>query len=142
MNLFGHSGRCRSCSSRSKGKGKQKHFGFEEISGSFWGKIVRNAKRRDIEVDITAAIAWDIFIKQNRKCALTGKLLVFSKTKKEFVNQTASLDRIDSSKGYIKNNIQWVHKDINRMKQSYPQDYFIEMCGLVHNYAQINYSRI
>lgn len=44
---------------------------------------------------------------------------------------TASLDRIDSSKGYIKGNIQWVHKDINKMKNNYNQAYFINLCALV-----------
>ena len=46
---------------------------------------------------------------------------------------TASLDRIDSSKGYIKGNIQWVLKDINLMKGSTDEDYFKFLCGLVKN---------
>ena len=46
---------------------------------------------------------------------------------------TASLDRIDSKKGYIKGNLQWVHKDLNIMKNSYPNQYFIEMCKKVAN---------
>ena len=44
---------------------------------------------------------------------------------------TASLDRIDSSKGYTTDNIQWVHKDINIMKNDYGNDYFIEICKKV-----------
>lgn len=39
-----------------------------------------------------------------------------------------SLDRIDSKKGYVVGNVQWVHKDINRMKNTFPQDYFIQVC--------------
>lgn len=46
---------------------------------------------------------------------------------------TASLDRIDSSKPYIIDNIQWVHKDINFMKRTYSHDYFIKLCKLVAN---------
>jgi len=45
--------------------------------------------------------------------------------------QTASLDRIDSSKGYIEGNVQWVHRKINMMKQSYTQEEFIELCQAV-----------
>jgi len=45
--------------------------------------------------------------------------------------RTASLDRIDSSKGYVKGNLQWVHKDINMMKNHYNQKYFIEICKKV-----------
>lgn len=56
-------------------------------------------------------------------------------TRKKFKLQTASLDRIDSQQGYNSNNIQFVHKDVNMIKQIYTQDYFIKMCKLVaeHN---------
>jgi len=46
-------------------------------------------------------------------------------------NGSPSLDRIDSSKGYIKGNVQWIHKDVNIMKNKFNQEYFIEMCKLV-----------
>lgn len=51
---------------------------------------------------------------------------------------TASLDRIDSNKGYNKENIQWVHKYINKMKMDFNQDYYIEMCRKVSNYENFN----
>ena len=38
------------------------------------------------------------------------------------------IDRIDSSKGYVKGNVQWVHKNVNLMKGKFDQEYFIEMC--------------
>lgn len=44
---------------------------------------------------------------------------------------TASLDRIDSTKGYTLDNIQWVHKHINVMKMDLDQEYFIKLCKLV-----------
>ena len=44
---------------------------------------------------------------------------------------TASLDRIDSSKGYVKGNIQWVHIAINFMKHSLPEEEFVRWCCLV-----------
>lgn len=43
----------------------------------------------------------------------------------------ASLDRIDSSQGYIKGNVQWVHKDINKMKFDLSQDRFLELCNII-----------
>jgi hypothetical protein len=46
---------------------------------------------------------------------------------------TASLDRIDSSKSYNKNNIQWVHKDVNKMKWAFNQNHFIKFCKLIAN---------
>lgn len=113
-----------------RNKDRKDWKGFEEISGILWNQIKRGADgskgRRKIAFSITIKDVWTQFIKQNRKCALTGIKLFFPE--KWDTTGTASLDRIDSSKGYTKNNIQWVHKDINRMKNSFNQDYFIEMC--------------
>ena len=44
---------------------------------------------------------------------------------------TASLDRIDSNLGYVKGNVQWVHKHINVMKNIFNQDMFIFLCNQV-----------
>jgi len=49
---------------------------------------------------------------------------------------TASVDRIDSSIGYVMGNIQWVHKDINKMKSDFSQELFIAWCGLVASHQQ------
>ena len=46
-------------------------------------------------------------------------------------NRTASLDRIDSNKGYTIDNVQWVHKDINKMKMDLEEDVFIDNCKLI-----------
>ena len=48
---------------------------------------------------------------------------------------TASLDRIDSGKGYIVGNVQWLHKDINKMKLHHNQEYFIKLCKMVYKNA-------
>jgi hypothetical protein len=44
---------------------------------------------------------------------------------------TSSLDRKDSSIGYTKDNIRWVLKDINMMKQQFSEDRFLELCHQV-----------
>ena len=60
--------------------------------------------------------------------------IAFSKSSKD-KTATASLDRIDSTKGYIDGNIQWVHKRINTMKMDMSQKDFIDFCKQV---AQTN----
>jgi hypothetical protein len=47
---------------------------------------------------------------------------------------TASLDRINSKKGYTKDNVQWVHKWINFMKQDLDEEEFITFCEAIVNY--------
>ena len=104
-----------------------------KLSKSFWTRIYNDAKKRDLVIDISIKDAWYQFEKQNELCALTGEKLNFGKSKSDS-NRTASLDRINSKIGYIKNNIQWVHKDINKMKQNFPEDYFLELIKKVYNF--------
>jgi hypothetical protein len=32
------------------------------------------------------------------------------------------MDRIDSNKGYVEGNVQWVYKYVNLMKRDFPQE--------------------
>jgi len=60
--------------------------------------------------------------------------LKFARTnndRKIFRETTASLDRINNDLGYIEGNVQWVHKDVNRMKWAFTQDRFLELCCLI-----------
>lgn len=45
----------------------------------------------------------------------------------------AFLNRIDNSKGYIPGNIQWVHKEINMMRDVLCEFVFANWCQLVVN---------
>jgi hypothetical protein len=45
-----------------------------------------------------------------------------------YKNSTASLDRIDSKKGYTTDNIRWVHTMVNMCKNKYREEDFIKMC--------------
>jgi hypothetical protein len=115
--------------------------GVGEISSGFWydhivrsanGSKLNNRERKSKELTLTIDEAWDLFLIQNKKCALSGIELTFPITYKD-KSWTASLDRIDSSKGYILGNVQWVHKDINIMKNKFNQEHFINMCKLISN---------
>jgi len=107
--------------------------GVGELPNTLFSKIRRHAKRRKIHFALTIEYLWDLFIKQTRQCALSGLTLTFPSNCQDMRkgNFTASLDRIDSSKGYIVDNVQWLHKDVNMMKQQYSVDYFVKMCQLV-----------
>lgn len=95
-------------------------------------KIKRSAEIRDIIFNINVEYIWKLFLKQNRKCALTGMEIHFADTcREDKYDVTASLDRIDNTKGYIENNVQWLHKDINLMKQKFTQEKFIQYCNMI-----------
>lgn len=103
-----------------------------EIPWSYFFRAKCSAERRKIPFDISIEHAYEVFIKQDKKCALTGELLNFKSPRSSI---TASLDRIDSDNGYVFENIQWVHKDINRLKSDWKEDKLIELCKMVvkHN---------
>jgi hypothetical protein len=98
-----------------------------QISGRLWRTIYNGALSRGIYFNITPNYCWNLFVTQNGKCALSGIELCFAKNSRDY-SSTASLDRIDSSKGYIEGNVQWVHKHVNIMKNKFTEQYFINLC--------------
>jgi hypothetical protein len=105
-------------------------LGIGELSGSHYAHIKDRAKKRSIEFNVSKEYLWALFLKQERKCALSNLELSF-RTIQKIADGTASLDRIDSTKGYVEGNVQWVHKNINLMKQSFTDEYFIQLCNQV-----------
>lgn len=107
--------------------------GHGDIYKSYWNSIVNGAYLRGFEFDITIEFAWDLYNKQQGLCAISGVPIKCGNVKQ---NKTASLDRIDSSKGYVPDNIHWVHKDINAMKMNKNIDDFIEWCIKIAEFQQ------
>jgi len=116
---------------RGKRISEKKWKGHGEISGEFWGKIQRSAARRSLEFDISIEYIWNLFVDQEKRCALTETPLIFARCKVDRSKITASLDRIDSTKGYVEGNVQWVHKTINYIKMDLDQNEFVEWCSKV-----------
>lgn len=129
--VIGRAKQCRKCSRlQTLGINNKLFTGAGEISGAWWfTHVVKGANMRKLEVDISIEEAWELFLNQNRKCRFTGLKLYFPETNTDL--GTASFDRIDSSVGYIKGNVQWVYKDINIMKQAKSDKEFILLCKLV-----------
>lgn len=77
---------------------------------------LRRAKRRDKECNISLQ---DLKEAWTGRCVLTGLPIVLPDERGiSDPRKTASLDRIDSSKGYVKGNIQWVSIIINNAKNT------------------------
>lgn len=102
-----------------------------KINQTIMSEIKKNALRRNIVFNLDIKYLSKLFEQQKGKCALSGMSLQFSSLS---TFKTASLDRIDSREGYIEGNVQWVHKDINKMKTTFDQNNFIELCALVTKY--------
>ena len=128
------SGDTKSCGCYSKGNAHNRDA-VADITKSFWTPIQRQAERRGIPFEITREQVWNIFEKQKRRCALSGVELRFSTNiRDQRGTQTASLDRIDNTRGYISGNVQWVHKYVNIMKNVMTQEDFLTWCRRIARY--------
>jgi hypothetical protein len=94
-------------------------------------KLKKEQKNRGYSICVDIKYVWNLYLQQNKKCALSGLPIEFAIANKKSSETTASLDRINSTKGYVEGNIQWVHKNINIMKNVYEQNYFIFLCKLI-----------
>lgn len=113
---------------------KRNFKGFREIPKTYWSRVMKQAEDRGIGFDLPIEQAWGMFLGQHRKCYYTGEELMFRKKRAE---QTASLDRLDSSKGYELDNVVWCHKDVNKMKGTLSESRFKEICLKVVNLPKV-----
>ena len=117
-------------------KNNKKWTGYKDISGLYLWDLKNKAKRRKLSWEITEQELWKLFLKQGKKCPYLNEELTFASAaeKRNGLKQTASLDRIDSSKGYIIDNIQWIHKRVQMMKKDLSESEFLKWCELVSNH--------
>lgn len=92
---------------------------------SFWSTLLRSASTRAIDVSISVEQVEKLLFECDFKCQLSGLPLIEDE---KFVG---SVDRKDNSLGYVMGNVQWLHKDINKMKWAFAESYFIAMCKRV-----------
>ena len=105
--------------------------GFGDISATQFSNIRNNAKIRGIEFGVTIEELWNLYQRQNGRCALSGREIGFVHCKRG----NASLDRIKSTEPYVIDNLWWVHKDVNLAKQSLTVEEFISLCNDVSEHA-------
>lgn len=121
------------------------HFnfkGYNNISLCWFNQYKKNSKKRtkqykktwtrhrNLSFKIIIQQIDQIYNQQNGKCILSGRDISCIRQ-----GSTASLDRIDSSKGYIINNVQLIHKEFQTLKGYMSQEEFLYWCKLVAEYS-------
>jgi hypothetical protein len=95
---------------------------------------IRNKDNTRFEYSLTKEIIKNIIKLQDNKCIYTNVNFVWKYGDKNM----ASIDRIDSSKGYVKDNIQLVLKSVNIAKSNMTEDQFYKFRKLLANIEYTN----
>lgn len=116
-----------------KCKVKKKHDISYHKYNLIWYRLVRGAEERGLVFDVSKDYIFNLLEQQNHKCVYTGRhIFLPQETQKGLY--TASLDRIDNNLGYIEGNLQWIHKDINRLKWKWSEEELLNMVKDIYNY--------
>ena len=119
---------CMKCAQKERGKRERiDNGGTEHLSINKYNKWKRNAEIRKHSFEVSIEYLTNLYISQNGKCAITGDPIPEL--------EKASIDRIDSSKGYVEGNIQFVTTQANLSKHIMSMSELYEFCKKVLNHA-------
>jgi hypothetical protein len=108
---------------------RDKYTGFREH--------IRRIHNRHKKIELTLDDLLEQWNKQNGKCIYSGVTLTNPISTRNYYNNpicTASLDRVDSSKGYTKDNIQFISYSMNYMKNNMTHEQTIDLCKIICNF--------
>ncbi len=116
-------------SDRGCGKDHTNFGGCNKVTGAY---VARLRTRRKHQCTVTPQYLDSITVDV---CPFSGRALTYQTHSAER-GCTASVDRIDSSKGYIEGNVRWIHKDVNRMKWKMNDAEFMVWISIITNYCR------
>ena len=122
-----------------------------DIDARHFNNIKSSAKRRKLEFDLTPEFLHELFHKQKSRSAISGRELLMpdisgngsglSQCVSDNKDLIASLDRIDSSKGYTKDNVWWISRRENSCKMDLSiqdmEQFFIDGCEYLEESRRI-----
>lgn len=118
-------------------KGRFKAICVGDLSLSYYNSFKTKRMKKNIffSDEVTMEYLWDLFLIQNKKCALSNVEITLNQRwsqqnnkKTSEIVQTASIDRINNKLGYVIGNVQWVHKHINNIKGSLDENDLLYYC--------------
>jgi predicted amidophosphoribosyltransferase len=126
---------CLSCRNKRKAtKGHNRITGSVDTRYTACIVTINKAKghTKDRNINVTAEYLYKLLEIQQQKCAYTGIPMELPTHKGcKDKRMCASLDRIDSSKGYVEGNVQWVIAPINYMKHTLSDAEFRELLSWI-----------
>jgi hypothetical protein len=126
LNSTAYSYMCKDCFNENRSSNRNDYF-FKTLNSFITHKIAnarKRAKKKNINFDLDIEFIINLYEKQNGLCALSKETLTFERN--NFKN--LSIDRVNSSKGYTKDNVQLVCEIVNCMKLDLNVEDFILFC--------------
>lgn len=143
----GHTNRCLSCEKEwrslyyktNRDRITNRNSDYRKVNGMWYNKSIdhrlryviqlgiKRAKKKNIEWNLSLEFLHKLWEKQQGVCVYSGVPLTFEDNH----SHTVSLDRLDSSKGYTEDNVQFVCTIVNYIKQRFDENHFLSFCSLV-----------
>ena len=122
-----------------------------DVDARHFNNIKSSAKKRKLEFDLTPEFLHELFHKQKKRSAISGRKLLLpgkkgngsglSQRVSDNKDLIASLDRIDSLKGYTKDNVWWISRRENSCKMDLSiqdmEQFFIDGCEYLEESRRI-----
>jgi hypothetical protein len=116
---------CKACCKAGNDRARDKvNASIEGRAKIFLRNAKNSAQKRNQEFRLSVQDIQDCWRKQKQVCAYSGRLM----TLKAGELNTVSIERIDSSQGYIPDNVILVCQAINRMKSNFAFEDFYDLC--------------
>lgn len=120
---------------RSIGAKANSRYSVEEKPFGEYARRARNRKHH-AGFDLTVPYLMEIWNAQHGKCALS-RIPLLHRHQTDNANDMASLDRIDSSKGYIQGNVQFISCALNWAKSNRTDDSILDLLAKIAKYSKI-----
>jgi hypothetical protein len=119
---------CKDCAKKKNRKYKNTETGYKN---NLWNNLVGNAKRRNIPVLICKEDIDLIYKEQKGLCAVTGMPMEYVSGVESKNSFAVSVDRIDSNKGYTKDNVRLVCARVNLIKMEMEDEQMKYWCEAI-----------
>lgn len=110
---------------------KRKNTSIRGRLTSCLGNARQRSKVDGYECDLDLDYLCNLWETQEGRCALTNEVLTLEREVKRWSSSLVSIDRIDNTKGYTKDNVWLVMTKVNFAKGTQSVKDFVEMCRKV-----------
>jgi hypothetical protein len=123
----GYMGYCKACNNARNKRYRKQEATLQSACKRVYSYLLRRVRVKNFELDFNATHLEKLFEVQNGLCAYTGESLELNAG----YSNTLSVDRVNSSKGYTKDNIVLTTWEVNNCKQDLSLERFKALCAKV-----------